>query len=477
MIETWDIIIVGAGSAGMPCAIAAAEAGARALVIEKAAEIGGTLPVTGGHLSAGGTRRQRRLGIEDSPAEHFADILRISRNSVDEALTRLAVEEAPRTLDWLESLGFDFDPTTPKILFGHESYSKPRTYFGQHAGLSILAVLRPLWDRHLATGGITLRLEHAMSELVEENGAVVGVKARHGSEEIVFRGRHVALACGGYGSNPEFFARVTPQAARLVSTAIPQATGDGILAAIKLGARFRNADKHLATLGGIETVPGSGRCDWNGAWANVYTAVYRPPLEIYVNERGERFINEDEPSPDRREHAVFAQPGQRFWIIFDEAATRAGPPLIRSWDGATLRAKAQEGQCAWVAEDLRELARKAGIAPDGLLSSVAQFNQATRTGIDPLGRRKLDHAISQPPFYAVLSYAAALVTFGGLAVDTEMRVLDEAGRPIKGLYAIGEILGLGATSGRAFCSGMMLTPAISFGRMLGDRLARLSKAE
>jgi fumarate reductase flavoprotein subunit len=281
----------------------------------------------------------------------------------------------------------------------------------------------------------------------------------------------------GYGSNPEFFARVTPQAARLVSTAIPQATGDGILAAIKLGAQFRNADKHLATLGGIETVPGSGRCDWNGAWANVYTAVYRPPLEIYVNERGERFINEDESSPDRREHAVFAQPGQRFWIIFDEAAIDAGSPLIRSWDGATLRAKAQEGQCAWVAEDLRELARKAGIHPDGLLNSVAQFNQAARTGVDPLGRRKLDHAISQPPFYAALSYAAALVTFGGLAVDTKLRVLDEAGRPIKGLYAIGEILGLGATSGRAFCSGMMLTPAISFGRMLGDRLARLSKAE
>ena len=472
MSDIWDIIVVGAGTAGIPCAIAAAEAGARVVVLEKSAEVGGTLHLTGGHMSAGGTRRQRARGIDDSPAQHLADVLRISRNSVDETLTRVAVEEAPHTIDWLDSLGFEFDPATPRILFGHESYSIPRTYFGLDAGKSVLAVLLPLWERLIAEGRITLLLEHALTDLLTEDGAVTGVELRGPAGASSLRGKAVVLACGGYGSNAEFFAAVTPQAARLVSTARPAATGDGIRAAMKLGARFRDAEKHLATLGGIETVPGSGRCDWQGVWANVYSPVYRAPLEIYVNERGARFINEDEPSPDKREHAVFAQPGQRFWIVFDDAAIDAGPPLVRPWDGAALRERARAGAYAWVAADVETLARKAGIDPTGLAQSVAECNEAVRTGRDALGRTKLDHGVAQPPFYAVLTCLAVLVTFGGLAVDGELRVVNEQGAPIPGLYAVGETLGLGSTSGQAFCSGMMLTPAISFGRLVGRRLAQ-----
>ena len=104
----WDIIIVGAGTAGMPCAIAAVEQGADVLVVEKADRIGGTLHISGGHMSGGGTRRQIRRGISDSPERHFADIMRISRFRADTSLTRLACEEAPHTLDWLNELGFPF---------------------------------------------------------------------------------------------------------------------------------------------------------------------------------------------------------------------------------------------------------------------------------------------------------------------------------------------------------------------------------
>ena len=99
MQRLWDIIVIviGAGTAGMACALTAAESGAQVLVIEKSARIGGTLHVTGGHMSAGGTQRQRARGIDDAPDKHFADVMRLSHGLADESLIRLAVNEAPHT--------------------------------------------------------------------------------------------------------------------------------------------------------------------------------------------------------------------------------------------------------------------------------------------------------------------------------------------------------------------------------------------
>src|SRR5262249_8331485 len=96
---------------------------------------------------------------------------------------------------------------------------------------------------------------------------------------------------------------------------------------------------------------------------------------------------------------------------------------------------------------------------------------AVRSGHDPLGRRELGHAVEVPPFYALQIPGSVFVTFGGLAVDGDLQVLDEEGKPISGLHAIGEILGATATSGAAFCSGMLITPALGFGWILGRRLA------
>ena len=96
--ERFDVIVVGAGSAGLPCAILAAERGARVAVIESSSEIGGTLHVAGGHLSAAGTRRQQERGIQDTPDDHYADVIRINRGTSDPTLVRLAVDHAAATV-------------------------------------------------------------------------------------------------------------------------------------------------------------------------------------------------------------------------------------------------------------------------------------------------------------------------------------------------------------------------------------------
>jgi fumarate reductase flavoprotein subunit len=186
----------------MTCAIEAAQRGKRVLVIEKTGRIGGTLHTTGGHMSAGGTRRQAQLGITDSPETHFADVLRICGDTADEALVRLACELAPTTLDWLDDLGFDWEPDTPRLVFGHVPYETPRTAWGREAGKSILAVLEPLYRRYEAEGLIETWLDSdAGTLLVDEGGGVVGATVRRMEHEEIVMAQHVILTTGGYAAN------------------------------------------------------------------------------------------------------------------------------------------------------------------------------------------------------------------------------------------------------------------------------------
>ncbi|MCY4025808.1 MAG: FAD-dependent oxidoreductase [Acidobacteria bacterium] len=467
--ETFDAVIVGAGTAGMPCAITAAQHGARVAVVEKTAEVGGSLHVSAGSMSAAGTRRQRERGIDDDPRLHLDDIIRITRGTANPALARLAVEEAPHAVDWLDELGYAFDEATPLIYSGYEPYSRARVYFGQDLARSIYVVLRPLWDEHVAAGRIVPFLETSLQSLLLDEQRVVGVTACRKTGELTLRSQAVVLATGGYGSNPELFSELTPGSPRLVSATRLSSTGDGLQIAREHGAAVRGTEHYLGTIGGIEEEPGSGRSDWWAGYANIYPSE-RPPAEIHVNGHGVRFVAEDHPSPDLRQRIQLEQPDGKLWVVFGAGALKAGEPLVPQWDAATFRRKAREGRCAFSASTLRELAGRAGIDADGLERTVRAWNEAVRTGVDPLGRREPGPPIDTPPYYALLTHPISLLTFAGLAVDTDLRVLSESGVPIEGLHAIGEVIGGSAVTGNAFCTGMMVTPALSFGRIVGRRL-------
>jgi fumarate reductase flavoprotein subunit len=318
-----------------------------------------------------------------------------------------------------------------------------------------------LWDEHVSAGRIEGLLENELVDLLRDGDAVTGVRARGAAGQVEVRAPATVLATGGYASDPALFAEVTPGSPRLVSAAWPTSRGDGIRIARRAGASFRGAEHYLPTLGGVEREPGRVY-DWP-EFVNL-TAADRPPREIHVNVRGERFLAEDDPSPDRRERALLGQAGHRFWIVFDEDALE-GDPLGYVWDADTIRARARS------ASDLRELARIAGIDADGLADTVSAWNAVVAgKGADALGRQACDYAVARPPYYALETCATSMISFGGIGVDGELRVVDESGVPIPRLYAAGEILGAAATSGNAFCGGMLVTPALSFGRILGRRL-------
>lgn len=478
-----DLVVVGAGTAGIPCAILAAQAGATVAVIEKDSRIGGTLHVSAGHMSGAGTRRQREAGIDDDTVEsHIADVMRLSRGAADPELVRVAAEEAPATIDWLYDHGFVFDPATPAIYPGHDAYSRPRTVwhaaepgqehvpFGRAVG--ILETLRPLWDAQVAAGRIVPYLSTSLRELIVEDGTVTGVRATGPSgATIELRAPATVLATGGYGSNPALFAELTPGRPRLVTNAWHTATGDGLVAARAIGAAIRDGEKHNYRLGLIETVPRSGRADLRDTFISLSASARRPD-EIWVNERGERFTDETSHDITAQERTLHDQPGHKLWLVFDEAALEGDrAPLPLGWSRDQVRDAADEGVFLWRGSTLGGVALHAGIHASNLKATVAAYNARIAAGApDPLGRTGTDAPIARPPYYALALPAAVLVTFGGIHVDAQLRALDTAGRPIPGLYAAGEVVGGGATSGIAFCGGMLITPALSFGRILGRTL-------
>jgi len=471
-----DVLIAGAGTAGIACAIAAAEGGARVLVAEKGAEIGGSLLVAGGKFSAGGTRRQREQGIIDSPQRHFDDVMRISRGAADPLVVRLAVQEAPATVDWLDDLGFPFDPVTPTIDAFHRNrwtYSAPRTYWGPgpestlRMAQTILATIRPLWERQVSAGRIELALLTPLRSLErDQRGAIQAVIGASGNERSVDAGA-IVLATGGYASNLELFAELSGTGARPISWARPTSTGDGIIAARALGAAVRGGETYSPRAGALEAAP--GRAD--DGYVRLLDRA-EAPREIHVDAAGRRFHAEDDPS-DRGLHRVFLErPGQCFWLVFDAATLADGERIHSLLDADALRARAATSSNPWMADDVGELGRRAGIDPAGLRATVRSWNDAIASGTpDQLGRGGPRHAIATPPFYALATRLGVMSTPGGLAIDDELRVLDGDGVALGSLYAIGEILGSAATMGDGSVSGMMVTPALSLGRILGRRLA------
>ena len=472
-----DVLIIGAGTAGIPCAIEAATAGASVTVIEKADDIGGTLCYSGGQMSAADTRLGRARGIEDSVEDHYADIVRMGGEPIDKALVRRAAKLAPGTIDWLDELGFPFDPSCPALAPEHEYYGVPRTYWGPDAGISILETLRPHWDKLVMDGAIRVELGSQVVELETEANAVCGaVIETNTGQRFRIRARATVLATGGYGANPQMYAQFTPSAPPLVTHALETAKGDAVTLTRKLGTQVRNTGIYVPSLGGFRPETGPGRIrPWREGWGLVGSARMRAPREIYVDSSGCRFINEAEASNDRRDDAIRSLDRELFWLVFDSTALFAGDCLIQGWENEDIVAAADAGEFCWRAERIDELAVRAGLDPTTLVKTVADYNDSVERGSDPLGRHAPDYPIKTPPYYAFRFQGCVGLSWAGLKVDAELRVLDRDNQPIDGLYAAGEVLGMASLSGSRTVGGMSVTPALSFGRWLGQRLPEAAK--
>jgi len=336
--------------------------------------------------------------------------------------------------------------------------------------------LMPHWDQGVKSGHIDLKLEHSAQDFVIHEGRYDTLVCAHGTDKVVISGESIVVTSGGYGSNHEMF-HVKHPTVKLVSAAYPNSTGEVTRILEGKGVPFEHAPYHLSSLGGIELEPGSGRCDFYEGWASILTSVYRQPRDIYIDSHGKRFMREDEINPDTRERILLEKDIWSFWIVFDEAALMergeggVENPLIIGWDTAKMKAAAEDGIFMKKADTLTGLAQQIEVPADQLSATITKFNGMIDSGSDPdFGREYLENKISDAPYYALKVHASVLVTFGGIKVNQDLQVIGKNNEALPGLYAAGEVIGLGATSGKAFCSGMAITPCLSFGKWLGDRL-------
>lgn len=464
----WDVIIIGAGSAGMPAALFAAQRGASVLVIEHSGAVGGTLRLAPAQMSAAGTKVQKSLGIDDTPEEHFADAMRISRGTINQDLAKLTIWNAGEMFDWLTDGGFEMMPECPSKGNTHEPFGKARYYWGKEFGRSILKVVEPQLMDAVETCDLTILLRHeALSLIQQEDGTISGLTTKDiEGVERSYAGRSVVITCGGYAANTAMYEELTgqPQYQKWWS---PFSQGRGHQLGLAAGGYLRGIENFMASFGIIlesDQYPAKalGR-------PNSYPEI-RQPWEIYVNSLGQRFVCEDLPSVDAREHALIKQPGMRYWVIFDQEILDKAPPVVEGWTQDQVKDAFDSTYSFYTGQSLSELAAAAGIDAKGLADSVELYNYGIEAGHDVHGRKHTPLPIVKPPFYAIRAQGCAITGAAGLAVDNELRVIRSDGSIIPGLYAAGEILGAGNLQGNAYVGGMMVTPALTLGRLLGTKI-------
>lgn len=468
--QAFDVIVIGGGTAGIPAAIFAAERGASVAVIEKGPTLGGTLFVSGGMMAGANTVFQKAKGIEDSPDAHYEDVMRINGNTSDPVLTRLWADNAGPTIDWLAENGFTIGEGQPVTGTMYDHYSVPRYQWGPANGGSVLQVIQPLLERHVQEGRVTVLTEAGAVDLIEDGrGSVTGVVIEDSKgKRSDIRGRNVVIASGGCAANATMFENLhgVPLYRKV---AWPFSQGAGLMLGLGAGGYLRGSETYLGYFGSIpmnDQIPSPPAANMS-----IHPET-RAPWEVFVNARGERFVREDHPSLNARDRAMDVQPGHRFWAVFDQRILDEAPPLIPDWSRNQFLDSFNNQPMFTRASTLNELGVVTGIDPAGLERSIHVYNAAVEKKMaDPFDRSYRPLPVSHPPFYAVRSQTWTLKSYAGLAVNKDLQVITKEGDPVGNLYAAGEVLGA-ATSGRSHTSGASVTPALTFGRLLGGKILR-----
>lgn len=453
--EDVDLIIVGAGNAGMPAAIQAADLGARVLLIEKNSFTGGMLNISGGHISAANSKLQIQKGIEDSPEAHYRDAILMGKAENNSELLKVAVENAGGMVDWLQEIGVQFTPESPFFEDDHDHYSAKRTYMGPEYARSLLHPLRTELDARVARGNIEIRLNTRVTRLIKnERDEVSGVVVVDGSgKSISLPAKAVLLTTGGYGASAPLKNHYNAKYAASKVVCMPHATGDGIVMAAEIGAKLTNMDFLLSHPGAVD-----------GGFGRLELAPRFMTEGIWVNRQGTRFANEH-GSPDHREVAFLEQADFGFFYIFDQGIVDRSKLGMIGWESDQLNEYVKAGVVK-KAGSVPKLAQKAGISGKQLSATFTAYNDSVSAGKDAeFGRQQLDWRLDRGPFFAVPITGSILITHGGISVNHMLQVVDENKRTIAGLYAAGETLGVGQLMGKAVLSGMSVGPAITLGRI------------
>lgn len=455
----FDVIVVGAGLAGLASATTAAEAGASVLVLEKMPAVGGSTVMSGGFFALTGTEEQRERSIGDSPDLLLKDLVQASGENPDMDLLRTYVAEQPALDQWLRSLGAEFLTVE---LSAEQSVAR-----SHHT--KIKSLVANLSSRLSASGLATMYCGSRATELLtDESGAVEGITYEYDGASCRARAHGgVVLATGGFSRSIELLRIFAPRQTHAIPYGGLGSTGDGLKMAWRLGAGLRD-------MGYISSTYGS----------HPQTTIEQHELlcayylgAIIVNSDGKRFVDESVSYKILGE-ACIDQPTGLGVQVFDSTIRAKSKPGIPLYDIDALERKGR----IVTADSLKELALLLDLPLDPFTQTVDSYNSAARgNGDDVFGRTGLCNGVGalvelgKPPFYAYTARPLMTTTFGGVATNSSAQVVTVFGDPIIGLYAAGEIAG--GFHGRAYMTGTSLGKAAIFGRIAGIAAAARARKD
>ena len=449
-----DVVVVGAGAAGLSAALKTAQNGHSVILLEKMGVIGGASAMAGSGTMATGSKWQKEDGYEDSAEKLVEDMMANGHQKNDRATVELFANTIGEAFDWL--VGED-GAAVPYQRSGKPS----RSYSGEGRGAG---VCKNLAERLEAVGG-TLLTNTPATELVVENGTVVGVKAEGEGKAYTIRAKAVILASGGYGAND---ALVPDEYKKFVYAGHAGATGDAIKMVEGLDADLINMDL-------VNTQPNSMILPSGlGQYCNPGVAGAYKAGAYMVNQNGERFFNESANAWDLMQ-AMKQNEAQ--YLIMDQTA-------FDNFNAGMTNSKiyTMEDVEKWLSDDydgqpvmkqgatLAELCEKLNLPADAVEASAKAFNDcAAAQTADVFGRTPAAAQSEEGPFYALQMHIRYYASLGGLHINDSMQVLNTKQEAIPGLYAAGEVVGglegdvyMGATLfGWAIASGYDAANAVN----------------
>lgn len=482
-----DVVVVGAGGAGMTAAITAAAEGKSVVILESQSMVGGNSVRATGGMNAGKTVYQdenefgESAGVEKTlktAAEKYADNETITAlaktvseqwaayqanptgyfDSVelmeldtmiggkginDPELVETLCANSADAIDWLDEHGITLHNVSS---FGGASVKRiHRPVNAEGKTVSVGSYMIPLLQENCEKAGVKMMLDTTATEiLTDANGAAVGVKATGASgETVTVNAKAVVLATGGFGANLDMVVKYKPELKGFMTTNAPGIQGQGIEMAQAIGAATVDMDQ-------IQIHP-----TVEANTAALITEGLRGDGAILINEEGKRFIDEV-GTRDVVSAAEIAQTGSYSWLVVDQAMVDAS---------SVIQGYIKKGYTV-TGETYEELGKAMGVDAAAFAETMDKWNGYVEAKNDPdFGRTSFANPLNTAPYYAVKVTAGVHHTMGGLKINANTEVLNEKGEVIPGLFAAGEVTG--GVHGANRLGGNAVADFTVFGRIAG----------
>ena len=443
---TTDVVVLGAGGAGVAAAVEAYDAGAKVVLLEKMGVIGGTTATSQGMVGAYESKYTKELDVHYTFEEMYGNLMSNASYRLDPALTTITVKESGSAIDFMaDRLGMHFY----SVIVGYGPLQMMHLVEG--AG----PAMKTAMENSLAGTDIELMLNTEATEiLMNEDGSVKGVKAVSGIDTVYVYADSVIVCTGGYAYNPEMTVRLDPEKLGTMGIGHVASTGEGIMMASNVGALLTHTNDMMCVLKDYEIMT---EHNGNSTTANVSSFISRDNT-VLLGANGKRFVDEKDIGymTQKLNSPIFDQMHKDnlgyVWAISDKASLEA-KGVVRGL-----------GMEFITADTFEELAEKMGLDVATVTETLTNYNSYVDAGHDPeFGRLLL--AKLEAPYCAVRVMPCEIITYGGIARNENSEVIRADGTVIPGLYTAGE-----ASANSAYM-GFTITNAFVWGRIAGVNAA------